>query len=1488
MNESFIRHRNSGGNSRPYGRRLWARAVCAVLAGAFAAASPGRAAVDSAAPLPPGVKAVWDLGKAYRESTSTRERVCLNGLWQWQPAEAQSVQVPTGEWGWFKVPGSWPGITDYMQKDCQTVFAHPGWRVSSVECPHGAWYQRKFTVPAGWEDRHISIRAEYVNSYAAVFVDGRRAGEIRFPGGELDVTAVCRPGATHMLSLLVIAMPLEDVMRSYSDTFGTKDVKGTVERRGLCGDVYLVGAPAGPGLAGVRVGTSVRRWEITFDAALQNLAADGKYALRAEVSEIGGDARVFTSKPFGATDVKDGRFAFTESWRPKKLWDTCTPQNLCELRLSLVDGAGRVLDTALPERFGFREFWIDGRDFYLNGSRIFLCSIPFDNAQIGAAWATYAWARESMERLKSFGVNLVYTHNYGCEPGTHLGFAEILRAADDEGMLVSFSQPHFGQYSWDSPDADRNNGYARDAAFYVRAAQNHPSVVFYSMSHNAVGTEEQINPESIGVRDDRDRWSDRNARRALRAEAIVSRLDPSRIVYHHSGANLGAMYTANFYVNFTPIQEMSDWFEHWSANGVKPAFLCEYGTPLSWDWTMYRGWFKGVRAFGDGKAPWELCLAEWDAQFLGPEAYKLTDVEKKYLRWEAGRFRAGEPWHHWDYPLDDVTAAALEQRNEVYAMYLADNVRAFRTWGLSAFCPWDHGAYWTLRDGARRGRTELKVDWDGLQRPGFSADYVDHQMELINSSYERSDWIPTAAGRALLRNNMPLLAYIGGKPAAFTSKDHNFHPGETVEKQLIVINNSRRAVDCDCRWSLGLPEQASGQTVLHVETGQQVRVPLSFVLPTGVRPGRYELGAAVKFSDGETQSDTIAIDVLPRPAPFGEGPRIALFDPRGETAALIGSMGVQFAPVDAGADLSVYDILIVGKAALSVGGPAPDIARVRDGLKVILFEQTPEVLEQRFGFRVEQYGLRWVFKRVPDHPLLAGIGDENLWNWRGESTLLPQRLQYQMGPRHAPQVTWCGIPVTRVWRAGNRGDVASVLIEKPARGDFMPILDGGFSLQFSPLLEYREGRGMVLFCQMDVTGRTESDPAAEILTGNILRYAALWRPSPVRPVTYIGDPAGRKLLERAGIDAGTYQGGAFPAGSILVVGSGGGRSLAGNAAAVADFLRGGGRVLAVALGQRDADALLPATVKMKDAEHIGAYFTPFGRESLLAGVSPADVHNREPRVMPLVSAGASIFGDGVLAQARAANVIFCQLAPYEVSGAEGATSSFTVTGDDAVDGGHSALVSLGSTTDLGGKLGQKIKAPKEAGGTYTFSAFAKAVGRPSVVHLEVEWDGSPRDRVARSEDVEVGTGGWTELHVTFAAWTSYPEGWLASMACAQDGAKFRADMFRLHEGGYVPWKASTPETAGTLPNLFADPSFENGSAAWSFDDNQQYNVRKTYRRACFLVTRLLANLGGAGSTPLLERFHHPVAMAGAEARWRDGLYMDEPEEWDDPYRFFGW
>jgi beta-galactosidase len=350
------------------------------------------------------------------------------------------------------------------------------------------------------------------------------------------------------------------------------------------------------------------------------------------------------------------------------------------------------------------------------------------------------------------------------------------------------------------------------------------------------------------------------------------------------------------------------------------------------------------------------------------------------------------------------------------------------------------------------------------------------------------------------------------------------------------------------------------------------------------------------------------------------------------------ALGVRYAAATAASDFSGYDTLIVGKAALAPEGAGPDITRVRDGLKVIVFEQTGDVLEKRFGFRVAEYGMRWVFRRVPDHPLLAGLGDEHLRDWRGSATLLPPRLNYERGRlfNGSPTVNWCGIPVTRLWRCGNRGNVASALIEKPACGDFLAVLDCGYSLQYSPLLQFREGKGMVLFCQMDVNGRTEQDPAADALLRNILGYAAAWKARPQRRPVYVGDPAGRRYLESAGVAAAAYAGG-FSEGQMLIAGPGARRELR----AVHDV-----PTLAIGIGQEDADALLPHQVSMIQKEHIAAYFEPFGMESPFAGISPAEVHNRDPRVMPLVGGGGTLVGDGVLAAADG-GVVFSQLAPWQ-------------------------------------------------------------------------------------------------------------------------------------------------------------------------------------------------------------------------------------------------
>ena len=142
---------------------------------------------------------------------------------------------------------------------------------------------------------------------------------------------------------------------------------------------------------------------------------------------------------------------------------------------------------------------------------------------------------------------------------------------------------------------------------------------------------------------------------------------------------------------------------------------------------------------------------------------------------------------------------------------------------------------------------------------------------------------------------------------------------------------------------------------------------------------------------------------------------------------------------------------------------------------------------------------------------------------------------------------------------------------------------------------------------------------------------------------------------------------------------------------------------------------------MKKEEHISAFFEPFGADSLLAGVGPADVYDAAADALPLVTGGADVVGDGVLAKAHDANLVFFQLPPYAV-------------------------------------------------------------------------------RITRPD---------------------------------------------------------------------------------------QFNLKRTYRRTAFVMTRALANLGVVGSTPLLSRFSSPVT-AKADERWTNGLYVDKVVDWDDPYRSFNW
>ena len=411
------------------------------------------------------------------------------------------------------------------------------------------------------------------------------------------------------------------------------------------------------------------------------------------------------------------------------------------------------------------------------------------------------------------------------------------------------------------------------------------------------------------------------------------------------------------------------------------------------------------------------------------------------------------------------------------------------------------------------------------------------------------------------------------------------------------------------------------------------------------------------------------------------------------------------------------EILVIGKFALQENEPAPDLSPVHEGLRVIVFEQTAQTLRDRLGFRVNEYGLRRLFPRIPDHPILAGLSEDHLHDWAGEATTTPPRLSADIRPRLGPVVDWNGIDLPHIWRCGNRGNLASVLIEKPARGDFRPVLDGGFSLQYAPLMEYREGKGLVVFSQLDLTSRTQPDPAAQTLARNLLQYAASWKPAQPRTAVYLGSQLGKSHLESLGLPIAPLADNLSPDNHLLILAPTDASELAPRAKAIAHFIEQGGHVLGLGLDQTAADAL-SLHLTLQPREHIAATFAAPPSDSPFVGISPADAFSRSPRPFPIVTAGATPLGDGVLASDPTAKLLLDQLPP------------------------------------------------------------------------------------------------------------------------------------------------------------------------WQFDYQNQYNLKRTFRRSSFTLTRLLANQNVPLPTPLLDRFHS--APTAAEHRYLEGLYLDNPEEWDDPYRFFRW
>ena len=164
---------------------------------------------------------------------------------------------------------------------------------------------------------------------------------------------------------------------------------------------------------------------------------------------------------------------------------------------------------------------------------------------------------------------------------------------------------------------------------------------------------------------------------------------------------------------------------------------------------------------------------------------------------------------------------------------------------------------------------------------------------------------------------------------------------------------------------------------------------------------------------------------------------------------------------------------------------------------------------------------------------------------------------------------------------------------------------------------------------------------------------------------------------------------------------------------------------------------------------------------------------------------------------------------------------FVVNNLDAADGDRSVCVTIGRVAEWGTQFGQHVDAGRK-GKTYTFAVLAKAVQEPVTVELDIERRAKPYDRAATSAPVTLKQDGWMEVHVTFKVQKDFSQGWFAYISCTQSNCAYRADMFRLYEGAYVPYREVTKATAAAT-NVHVFDTGASSAAALTADAVGQHN-----------------------------------------------------------------
>jgi hypothetical protein len=309
--------------------------------------------------------------------------------------------------------------------------------------------------------------------------------------------------------------------------------------------------------------------------------------------------------------------------------------------------------------------------------------------------------------------------------------------------------------------------------------------------------------------------------------------------------------------------------------------------------------------------------------------------------------------------------------------------------------------------------------------------------------------------------------------AAFSyDRKFRFESGQRLQSVWSVHDDLTGDRKIKTAWTLydGVKVIAT-QTEEAPSSGGELRfVKLDMPLPEVTRDTIYRLHVEVSADDepaGYYRDDVEVTVFAPRPLQVPAGQTVEIFDPRNSIASKLVNERVVvkwFRPLSA-FEPSGNTTLLIGEEALS--DPSVDAAtldrlrqQIRDGARVIVLQhkELPRLVSR--GNSQWRMASGTLCPTDTVSPLLMGLRRRDLQWW---DTAEQDQIVY-----------WNGLGI-------------------PATGNFRPHLLADDD-RTTPLIEIAEGRGSVMFCQLNIGAALGRDPAARRILANLLTATALPAP----------------------------------------------------------------------------------------------------------------------------------------------------------------------------------------------------------------------------------------------------------------------------------------------------------------------------------------------------------------------------------------------------------